>query len=73
MKKMNQEKSRVNTYIIEENNDANSRVHSIKTVYCQKCGKVLDEDSLSRFCDSDCRRNYFEEINNNTLALYSNI
>jgi hypothetical protein len=27
-----------------------------------KCGKKLDENSLDRFCDSECRREYFAEI-----------
>jgi hypothetical protein len=70
---MNQEKNKVNTYIIEGNNDANLRVDFKKTNYCVKCGKVLDEDSLDRFCDEDCRRNYFEELRHDCDDIYSNV
>lgn len=70
---MNQEKKKVNTYIVESNNDANIVVHSNKTTYCQKCGSKLSEDSLDRFCDEDCRREYFQEIRRDCDGIYSSV
>jgi hypothetical protein len=73
---MNQEKikiKKVNTYIVESNNDSNIVMHSNKTAYCQKCGSKLDEDSLDRFCDDDCRRNYFAEIRRDCDGIYNSV
>jgi hypothetical protein len=49
-------------YIVELDNNANAIVTSSRSTYCMKCGKKLDENSLDRFCDSECRREYFAEI-----------
>lgn len=50
------------SYIMELDNNGNVIVTPIKTTYCIKCGKKLDENSLDRFCDSECRKEYFAEI-----------
>jgi len=51
-----------NSYIVELDNNSNAFVVPIKTTYCMKCGKKLDENSLDRFCDSECRKEYYAEI-----------
>lgn len=51
-----------NSYIVEIDNNANTIITSPKTQYCVKCGKKLNENSLDRFCDSECRKEYFAEI-----------
>lgn len=49
-------------YIHDLDNNANGIVYSAKTNYCMKCGKELDENSLDRFCDAECRKEYYAEI-----------
>jgi len=46
----------------ELDNNANAIIIPAKTTYCVKCGKKLNEDSLDRFCDSECRKEYYAEI-----------
>lgn len=66
-------KVNINTYLVESNNDANMFVHFNKSDYCVKCGKKLDENSLDRFCDDDCRRDYFTEIRRDCDGIYNNV
>jgi hypothetical protein len=70
---MNQEEIKVNIYIVESNNDANLRVDFKKSSYCIKCGNRLDGSSLDRFCDEDCRREYYAEIRHDCNEIYSNV
>ena len=51
-----------NLYIHELDNNANAIITSPKTQHCVKCGKKLNKNSLDRFCDSECRKEYFDEI-----------
>ena len=51
-----------NSYIVEIDNNANAISTPAKTTYCVKCGKKLNENSLDRFCDSECCKEYFAEI-----------
>jgi hypothetical protein len=56
---------------LELNND-NTYVVSVKNVsYCTKCGKKLDDDKKD-FCDRECRREYFAEIQRD-LGAFRNI
>jgi len=45
---------------IELNNDANYVFVFEEIGYCLKCGKPL---LSGKFCDDDCRRDYYAEIN----------
>lgn len=38
--------------------------------YCEKCGKQLEEESTSEFCDQWCRSEYFSEIRRENDARY---
>lgn len=52
-----------NKYIYELNSDSNYIISVSKTNYCVQCGKELDElTNLNRFCDEDCRREYFYQV-----------
>ena len=51
-----------NLYIHELDNNANTIITPAKTTYCMKCGKKLNENSLDRFCDRECRKEYYAEI-----------
>lgn len=60
-----------NTYNIELTNDANYLVTGNDNTYCFKCGSLLDdENSLNnRFCDSECRREYYAEVSHDLRGL----
>ena len=51
-----------NLYIVELDNNSNAIINPVKTTYCIKCSKKLDENSLDRFCSEECRQEYFAEI-----------
>jgi len=58
-----------NLYIHELDNNANAIITPAKTQYCVKCGKKLNENSLDRFCDSECRKEYYAKIRKDINSL----
>lgn len=50
-----------NIYTVEINNDSNLIIVSENVGYCTKCFKKIDVGL--RFCDRECQREYYAEIN----------
>lgn len=48
-----------NTYL-QITNDANYLVTSKQSEYCLKCGAKIE---FGRFCDVECKREFYSEVN----------
>ena len=58
-------------YELHTTNDGNYMLVPEESKWCIKCGNDLEIGSLDKFCDSECRREYFAEIRHDLRGLGS--